>query len=274
MSKTLPENASIEWLKKTAKQQLGAWRSEGRDAKLAEAQLRTARDYGFPSWRALKAELDRTADTERSANDETVATFLRHVGGGRLSQVQQMLQSDPDLVNAVGPHPFWGGRPQALHVAIDTRRRDMFDLLLAAGADVDGDNRLYDFWSPLMLTVARDQPDIRSVLIDRGARIGLLEALLAGDDDRVEKLLRPGLSAVPADRPSGSILGLARTPMAIDRLLDIGASPEGTDQWGATAIETLSRLGPKGPPARAADDEAGRLSGTGGIYPPRRPGRT
>ena len=58
------------------------------------------------------------------------------------------------MVNAVGPHPFWGGRPQPLHVAIETKRRDMFDLLLGAGADVNGTNDEYDHWSPLML--ARD----------------------------------------------------------------------------------------------------------------------
>ncbi len=248
MSKTLPENANLEWLRKTAKQQLRAWHSDGRQAKLADVQLHLARDYGFPSWRALKAEFDRNADGARSVDDETVGGFLRQVGGGHGSEVRQRLEADPDLVNAIGPHPYWGGRLQALHLSIDTRRRDMFDLLLASGADIDGDNRFYEFWSPLMLTVVREQPGMGAALIDRGARIGLLEALLLADDSRVESLLAGGLSAVPDERPSGSILGLARTTRAIDLLLDIGMSPDGTDQWGATAIETLSRLGPKGRP--------------------------
>ena len=252
MSKTLPEKASLDWLKKTAKQKLRAWRAEGRDARLAEAQLAVARDYGFSSWRALKAALVG-ADDGSSAASETlpdghVGPFLRAVGEGRMSDVQDMLEITPGLVNAVGPHPFWGGRPQALHVSIETKRQDMFDLLLATGADIDGDNRLYDHWSPVMLAVSWNQLQMQAKLIERGARIGLLEALLLGDDDLVERLLRPGLAAVPPDRPSGSILGLARTPFAIDRLLDIGASPEGTDRWGASAIETLSRLGPKGRP--------------------------
>lgn len=249
MSKTLPENANLEWLKKTAKQQLRAWHSNGRQAKLADVQLHLARDYGFPSWRALKAEIDRNTDGgTQSVDDESVASFLRQVGGGHVSEVRQRLETDPDLVNAIGPHPYWGGRLQALHLSIDTKRRDMFDLLLVSGADIDGDNRYYEFWSPLMLTVVREQPDMGATLIDRGARIGLLEALLLADDDRVETLLAGGLSAVPEERPSGSILGLARTTKAIDLLLETGMSPEGADQWGSTAIETLSRLGPKGRP--------------------------
>ena len=249
MSKTLPANANLEWLKKTAKQQLRACHSDGRQVKLADIQLHMARDYGFPSWRAFKAEIDKnTDDGTQAVNDETVAGFLRHVGSGHLSEVRQRLETDPDLVNIVGPHPYWGGRLQALHLSIDTKRRDMFDLLLASGAYIDGDNRYYEFWSPLMLTVVREQPDMGATLIDRGARIGLLEALLLADDSRVESLLAGGVSAVPEERPSGSILGLARTTKAIDLLLDVGMSPEGTDQWGSTAIETLSRLGPKGRP--------------------------
>lgn len=249
MAHALPESANLDWLKKTAKQRLRAWKAAGRDAQLAEAQLSLAREYGFSSWRALKAALE--ADPAGSARPETekdVAAFLIQVGQGRLDAVGALLDETPTLVNAVGPHPFWGGRPQALHVAIETTRRDMIDLLLDAGADVDGDNALYEYWSPVMLTVSRDLPAIRRDLIARGAAIGLLEALLIGDDEEVESLLKDGPAAIPAGRPSGSLLALARTPFAIDALLDLGVSPDGTDQWGSSAIETLSRLGPKGRP--------------------------
>ena len=252
MSKSLPENASLAWLRKTAKQQLRLSRVESPDAKLAEAQLALARDYGFSSWRALRAALAATDDEQPVASemlsDECVGPFLRAVGEGRLSEVSDMLAATPGLLNALGPHPFWGGRPQAIHVAIDTKHDNVLDLLLTAGADVEGDNRLYDYWSPLMLAANRNQPWIWGKLLDKGAKAGLLEALLLGDDERVERLLRPGLSAVPSNRPIGSILGLARTAFAVDRLLDIGASPEGLDRWGASAIESLSRLGPKGRP--------------------------
>jgi ankyrin repeat protein len=80
---------------------------------------------------------------------------------------------------SITAHPFWGGRPQPLHVAIETKRRDLFDLLLEAGADVNGTNDEYDHWSPLMLARDSEREDMRDELIRRGARVGLMEALLS-----------------------------------------------------------------------------------------------
>jgi ankyrin repeat protein len=72
--------------------------------------------------------------------DKTVATFLRLVRTGHVDEVRSMLAAAPHLVNAVGPHPFWGGCPQPLHMAIEGKRRDLFRLLLEHGADVNGNN--------------------------------------------------------------------------------------------------------------------------------------
>ncbi len=44
------------------------------------------------------------------------------------------LEAAPALVNANGPHPHWGGRPQPLHMAIEGKNREAFDLLLAEGS--------------------------------------------------------------------------------------------------------------------------------------------
>jgi hypothetical protein len=242
MPQDLPARASLEWLKKTAKQQLRALRDSNPAAKLADAQCDLARDYGFASWRALKAHVE----TAPPPIEETeAAAFLRAVGEGAIDQVRAALAARPDLVNAVGPHPFWGGRPQPLHVAVETKRRDLFDLLLEAGANVNGRNDAYDHWSPLMLTFSRDLPDFRAELIARGARIGLLEALMLKDDDRVAALLRDGLPEIPND---GSILAFARTPFAIDRLLALGADATRKDRWGLAPIDVMSRLGAEGRP--------------------------
>jgi hypothetical protein len=248
MPRTLPPRASLEWLKKTAKQDLPALRAEKTDARLADAQLALARDYGFSSWRALKAHIESRPDIPAPA-DEEVAAFLRAVGDGEIEKVRAALAAAPALVNAIGAHPYWGGRPQPLHVAIETKRRDMFDLLLDSGADVNGRNEEYDGWSPLMLSTQRDRPDMRQALIDRGARIGLAEALLMGDDGLVDKMLRPGRNALPATGPNrGSIVAFARTPFAIDRLLELGVPADLEDRWGVAPIEAMSRLGPAGRP--------------------------
>jgi ankyrin repeat protein len=134
-------------------------------------------------------------------------------------------------------------------LSIDTKRRDMFDLLIAAGADVNGNNEHNEHWSPLMLTVHWDRPEMRRVLLERGATVGLVEALMLEDDALVEKLLRPGKSALPTIEPnSGSILAFARTPFAIDRLLELGVAPDCKDRWDTTPIQAMSRLGPRGQP--------------------------
>ena len=196
MARALPARPNIEWLRKTAKQSLAALRVRDPQARLADAQRALARDYGFSSWRALKAHIDSRRGVP-AFDDATVASFLRAVGTGDAAQVRAALAATPGMVNAIGPHPFWGGRPQALHVSIDTRRRDMFDLLLGAGADVDGANDGYEYWSPLMLTVNWRRPDMGQELLRRGARVGLFEAMLLGDDARIEHLLRPGRGALP-----------------------------------------------------------------------------
>ena len=257
---TLPARASLAWLKKTAKQNLAALRDTDPEARLADAQLALARAYGFASWRALKAHVEAPM---APASDTVVAAFLRAVGDGEMAKVRAALAAMPGLVDAVGPHPYWGGRPQALHVAVETKRPEMIALLLDAGADANGRNDEYGWWSPVMLACSRGRRDLAETLLARGAAIGLPEALLLGLDARVAELLGPTL---PQSR-WGPLLSLARTPAAIDLLLDRGADPAEQDAWGATPLDALSKLGPEGQPlirhlrARGVRVEARHLAG-------------
>jgi ankyrin repeat protein len=251
MSTPLPARPSLDWLRKRAKATLKQLRTARPSARLADAQLALAREHGFRSWRALKAEVDarRATPAEPAAplDQELVARFLQLVGAGDLGPIRQLLARHPSLVNATGPHPFWGGRPQPLHVAIETGRQPVVDLLLRAGADPNGSNAEYSHWSPLMLAIGR-RPGIQRALLRRGARIGLVEALMKGDDRTVTRLLKRGASALPPAPNDGSLLMFARTPKAIDRLIELGVSTETRDRWGASPIEALSRLGRVGRP--------------------------
>jgi ankyrin repeat protein len=246
MAQALPARPNLDWLRKTAKDLLRALRVKDPACKLADAQLALARQYGFSSWRALKAHVDERRDAAHGLVDDEVAAFLRHVGAGRMEEIKAAIGKSPKIVNAVGPHPFWGGRPQALHVSIETTRRDVFDLLLDMGADVNGDNRLYEHWSPLMITYYKDRLDMREALLARGAKIGVVEALMAGDDEAVSRKLQRGKAALPPGPNGGSILAFARTTYAIDRLLELGAPIDLKDRWETTPVEALSRLGTRG----------------------------
>jgi hypothetical protein len=57
--KLLPSQPSLEHLRKESKRLLTQLRGRAQSARLADAQLLMARTYGYPSWRALKQEVDR-----------------------------------------------------------------------------------------------------------------------------------------------------------------------------------------------------------------------
>ena len=65
MPKALPANPNLEWLRKAAKHRLIALRAGDPAAKLTAAQRDIAGEYGFTSWRALKAHIDEITSTLR-----------------------------------------------------------------------------------------------------------------------------------------------------------------------------------------------------------------
>src|SRR4051794_39677118 len=60
-AKRLPARPNREHLKKQAKRRLRELRASNGAAKLADAQLAIAREYGFGSWKKLSAHVDAAA---------------------------------------------------------------------------------------------------------------------------------------------------------------------------------------------------------------------
>jgi ankyrin repeat protein/predicted enzyme related to lactoylglutathione lyase len=58
MSEPLPPRPNLQWLKNRAKERLNAMRAADPATKLADALRAVAVDYGFTSWRQLKADVD------------------------------------------------------------------------------------------------------------------------------------------------------------------------------------------------------------------------
>ena len=154
MSLNLPERASYDYLKKLAKERLVLLRAANPATQLADAQRAIAREYGFASWRALKAEIDRRREPR-------IAAFMQACRAGDVEALRELLQDDPGLARerlAAGSH--------GLHLAF--RHPDALRLLIAHGADPNvrdlGDNA-----SPLHLAAANAELESVRVILDAGA---------------------------------------------------------------------------------------------------------
>src|SRR5262245_35387737 len=106
MTKTLPTRPDIEWLKKAAKERLADLRTHDASAKLHQAQLDIARDYGFSSWRALKAHVDAL-----SLDGQIIAAAVN----GRADELDRLLAEHPGKIAITGSQ--WD-RP-LLHLAAE-----------------------------------------------------------------------------------------------------------------------------------------------------------
>jgi ankyrin repeat protein/catechol 2,3-dioxygenase-like lactoylglutathione lyase family enzyme len=159
---TLPDRPSLEFLKKRARERLQVMRQTEPRTKLAAALLAVAHDYGFDSWRALKAEVDRRRNT-------TVAAFFDACARGDIDTLRHLLAADSSLIAATkpgAPHGGWTG----LHEAVKSTQLDAVKLLLANGADPNareaGDNT-----TPMHWAAATGRREIVEALIDAGGDV-------------------------------------------------------------------------------------------------------
>lgn len=80
----LPARASLEHLKKQARNRLRQLRRTDPDANLATALLQIAREHGFPSWRALKAKIDE--DWAKNTVPDISAPVMRFIAVADLAR--------------------------------------------------------------------------------------------------------------------------------------------------------------------------------------------
>jgi ankyrin repeat protein len=158
----LPERASLEYLKKLAKDRLRDLRRADPRAKLATALLAVAQDHGFSSWRALKAELD-----QRQQKD--VARFFEACAKGDVDVLRGILLDDRSMArvsNPGAPHQGWTG----LHAAAKAGHLQAVRLLLEHGADPNareaGDNTY-----PLHWAAAHGHLEVVRALLDSGGDV-------------------------------------------------------------------------------------------------------
>lgn len=295
MPRSLPERASYEFLKKLAKERLALLRTRNPGAKLADGQLAIAREYGFSSWRALKAEMD----IRRAPN---VAAFMRACATGDLETLRELLKQDPALARerlaggATGLHVAVR-HPEATQLLIehgaDPNARDVGDnatplhfaaaagifetvrMLLDAGADVHGTGDLHN--GEVIGWAAREGNEaVVNLLLERGARHHIFSAMALRDRDLVHRLVEETPENLTRRRshfenaqtpvhaafaPPDGLGFLAGTPdyRMLELLIELGADLEAADDRARTPLRVALLRG---------DHEAIRQLRAGGAKEP------
>jgi len=110
----LPDNPSLDWLRKQAKRHLDELRKANSDAQLADAQFEIAKRYGFSSWRGLKAHVDSLSiegqlfEAARSGNQPRLVELLDEHPDPSEEQIKHYLTGNlcrcatyPEVMDAV-----------------------------------------------------------------------------------------------------------------------------------------------------------------------------
>jgi ankyrin repeat protein len=207
----LPVRPSLEFLKKSAKQQVAAHRRQGRTISLAAAQLALARKYGFQSWRKLKAHVELL---------EGAAAAVAAVSSGDTKTLKRLLRQNSGLANT-----RIDDKRTLLHVATDwpghfPNNTETITELVASGADVNAEFAGHHSETPLHWAASSDDVDVIDVLLDHGANI---EA--------------PG-SVIGGGTPLSDAVGFGQWKAA-RRLVERGAQ---TTLWQAAALGLKDRV--------------------------------
>jgi uncharacterized protein len=243
---------------------------------LSSAQLAIAREYGFPSWPRLKAEVDRRELLNRRDVAGLRALFAEHPelatenlehwcdhprGASPLGYIAMLRFDAPRL----GLEPIADGTDQVAR------------LLVEAGARVEGDEQ--DRETPLITAASYGDAAVARVLIEAGADLevaaaddaggvpggtALLHAAVFGNTEVVDLLAAAGA------RVDGVVLAAAvgdvstcltdATPLeervraltmaaghdrvaVIEQLLAAGTPVDSVDAWGWTALQAAAENG-------------------------------
>ena len=263
---SLPARASLEYLRKLAKDRLAVLRTADARAQLATALLSVAQEHGFSSWRALKAELDGRRATHSSQ-------FFDAVERRDTDAVRTWLRQEPELIHA--RHSRHNASP--LHHAATCGDLETVRVLLDAGADpndAEDDTRIGVIgWATAIWQVGDVPKDVVALLLARGGRHTIFSAMAAGDLDAVRAFVEQQPESLDQRLPprynGQTALHFAITRHRadlLDLLIEMGADVDAPDGNGQTALEyallrndhdaaaRLRAAGARAPKAAAAPD--------------------
>jgi ankyrin repeat protein len=224
--KTLPGHPNLDWLKNRAQERLAELRAGDPAAKLADAQLAIAREYGFASWRKLKETIDQMrADTEPDEKRKEIllGQFRAAVNRQDTGELRQLLEAEPFVRRSINSSIFAFDGLAILRV----HSEPMFDLLLEYGADINAKSK---WWAGPWGVLDGADEKTGEFLISRGAKVDIFGAANLNKLDVMRKLLDADAGLVNAKGGDGCRpLHFARTPEAVDLLLERGADIDARD---------------------------------------------
>ena len=272
---SLPDAPDLDWLRKEAKRRLDELRKSTPAAKLADAQFDLAKQYGFSSWRALKAHIDAlTVDGQ----------LFDAAKRGDVGALTKLLDQNPEKLH-VRNQPY---EHTLLHLAATgqdagpaAKRLAVVDMVLKRGLDVNvrekGDNTSAMHWAAAAgdLAMVRrladaggdvvghgddhelevigwatcwdstDDDSHRAVvdfLVSRGARHHMFSAIAMNLPDEVRRIVaaQPGALNRRMSRNENNQLPLhfairMNRPAMVALLLELGADPLSVDGSGMPA---------------------------------------
>lgn len=271
MAKSLPPRPDLEWLKKTAKQRLAELRAHDTGAKLHQAQHAVAEEYGFKSWRALKAHVDTAsldgqiiaAVTAGKANElaallDQHPAKLRITGGGWVRPLLHLAAEGGHLacVELLLQRGLSAGlrdrmdNATALHWAAQGGHMPVMERLLEAGADINGEGDLHEVGVIGWATCFRDvRADAAEFLLARGAKPTIFSAVALDRADLMRQLVESDRSLVAANMSSFEqhrtplhLAVLKNRPQMVALLLELGADPSAKDDSGSTPLNLVSAM--------------------------------
>ncbi len=269
MPKALPAQPNLDWLKKSAKERLAELRVGEPAAKLHQAQLEIAREYGFASWRALKAHVDtlsldgQIVAAAVQGDARTLARLLGEhpsklaISGGQWNRPLLHLAAEGGHLDCVELLLGYGvdvnerdrlDHATALHWAAQDGRLEVAKRLVDAGADIDGAGDEHEMgvigWATCFRTV---QQEVADWLLARGAHPTIFAAIALDRADLVRalvkrdpRLLSRQMSRFERRRTPLHFAVLKNRPEMVELLLQLGADPTMKDDRGNTALSYAS----------------------------------
>ncbi len=189
--------------------------------KLADALHTIAREYGFDTWPALKLHIDTAAE-------DPIESLTAAIKANNVALVREVLVRHPSVKSHINePLPNYGFAAPAIFAAVNHDNREMVDVLLEHGANINERTR---WWAGSFGVLDSASPKLAEYLISRGAMVDIHAAARLGMIDRIRELLALNPELVHARGGDGQLpLHFAATVEIASFLLDHGADIDARD---------------------------------------------